>query len=289
MPRKRKIIKRPAQPRQRRSLSAVAIQDLRLLAEQIGKIIPATSYRKGAFCFATIAKKVRLQKHWPAAGSKKEAIFGFLRAVYCRHPKIFYRLFRENIAQGIERRHSAGDPVLEAEILQLDANLRRLDVNLSREFAHLNLPKERPRIVPPPFTYQKMIDDLGLHPYLLPECAELFKDGHINESARKALEKYEAYVQRKSGLSAIGNNLMATAFSETNPAIKVADTSTVRGKSLQEGFKFLSMGAMGFWRNYCTHGDEKQMPYLDALAIIAAVSHLLGTIEGFQDGASAPG
>lgn len=76
---------------------------------------------------------------------------------------------------------------------------------------------------------------------------------------------------------------MATAFSETKPLLEVADTATPRGKGLQEGFKFLSMGAMGFWRNYCAHGDEQQMPYLDALAIIAAVSHLLGKVEAFRD------
>jgi len=127
MPKRKKTTSKTkrSRPQARRHLSAVTIQNLRLLAEQIGKIIPATSFRKGAFCFATIAKRAGLQKQWPAGGSKKEVIFGFLRAVYRNHPKIFYRLFRENIAQGIERRHSAGDPVLEGEILELDATLRR--------------------------------------------------------------------------------------------------------------------------------------------------------------------
>jgi len=39
------------------------------------------------------------------------------------------------------------------------------------------LPKERPRIVPPPASFQKMVDELGLHPVLQPECPKLFKDG----------------------------------------------------------------------------------------------------------------
>jgi uncharacterized protein (TIGR02391 family) len=231
-----------------RQLSAAAIQNLRTLAEQVGNIIPATSYRKGAFCFQNIAKKLGRQKDWPTHGPKKELIFGFLKAVYRNHPKMFYKLFRENIAQGIERRHRAGDPVLQAEILQLDATLKKLNVNLSKEFKELHLPAERPSIVPPPFGFQKMLDELGLHPYLQPDCPKLFKDGHINESVRKALEKYETYVQQKSALTRIGTDLMANAFNETAPLVRVADAATDRGKGLQMGFKFISMGAMSFWR-----------------------------------------
>lgn len=263
----------------KKQLSAVAIQNLRTLAEQIGNIIPATSFHKGAFCFQTIAKKQGLQKEWPALGSKKERIFSFLRAVYRGHPKTCYKIFRENIAQGIERRHKAGDPVMLAEVSQLDVTLKKLNVNLSKEFKDLHLPSERPSIVPPPFAFQKMLDELGLHPYLQPDCPELFKDGHINESVRKALEKYEAYLQQKSALTRIGTDLMANAFNETAPLVKVADTATERGKGLQMGFKFVSMGAMSFWRNLCAHGDENQMPHQDAIAILATASHLLHYVD----------
>ena len=164
-------------------------------------------------------------------------------------------------------------------MLGLDQTLRALDVNLSKELKALNLPKERPRIVPPPASFQKMVDELGLHPVLQPECPKLFKDGHVNECARKPLEKYETYVQRKTGSSAIGKNLMANAFSETLPGVKIEDIATKRGKGLQEGFKFLSMGAMSFWRNMFSHGDEEQIPHQDAIAILATVSHLLHYIE----------
>jgi uncharacterized protein (TIGR02391 family) len=263
----------------KKQLSAATIQNLRGLAEQIGRVIPGTSPRPKGFCFQTIAKKAGLFKYWPRQGAKKELIFGFLKEVYRRHPKTFYRIFRENIAQGIERRHKAGDPVLQAEILQLDETLKKLNVNLSKEFKDLHLPAERPSIVPPPFGFQKMLDELGLHPYLQPDCPKLFKDGHINESVRKALEKYETYVQQKSALTRIGTDLMANAFNETAPLVKVADAATDRGKGLQMGFKFLSMGAMSFWRNLCSHGDEDQMPHQDAIAILATVSHLLHYVD----------
>jgi len=273
--------KRPSKRTTKRSISAASIQNLRTLAGQIGEVIPATSFRKHGFCFQTIAIRLGMKKEWPG-GTKKEAIFGFLKSVYKEHPRTFYRIFRENIAQGIERRHKMGNPVLEPEILSLDKTLRALDVNLTKEFRDLNLPKERPRIVPPPTNFQKMVDELGLHPVLQPDCGKLFKDGHINESVRKALEKYEVYVQQKSGQHKIGADLMATAFSETNPLIKIADHSSRRGKGLQDGFKFLSMGAMEFWRNFCSHGDEEQLAHHHAIAMLATVSHLLHMIEEFK-------
>src|SRR3989442_7659736 len=102
-------------------------------------------------------------------------------------------------------------------MLGLDQTLRALDVNLSKELKALNLSKERPRIVPPPASFQKMVDELGLHPVLQPECPKMFTDGHLNECARRALEKYETYVQSKTGRSAIGKNMMANALSATLP------------------------------------------------------------------------
>jgi uncharacterized protein (TIGR02391 family) len=264
----------------KRSISAVSIQNLRTLSGQIGEIIPATSFRKGGFCFQTIAIKLHLKNSW-LSGTKKEAIFGFLKTIYKDHPRTFYRIFRENIAQGIERRHKMGSPVLEPEILSLGMTLQALDVNLTKEFRALHLPKERPRIVPPPSSFQRMVDELGLHPTLQPACVNLFKEGHINESVRKALEKYEVHVQQKSGQDKIGTYLMATAFSETAPLIKIADHTSTRGKGLQEGFKFLSMGAMEFWRNFCSHGDEDQMAHHHAIAMLATVSHLLHIIDEF--------
>src|SRR6266849_3869115 len=136
----RRTTKRTTSRPAKKQLSAATIQNLRTLAEQIGNIIPATSFRKGAFCFQNIAKKVGHQRDWPTHGPKKEVIFGFLKVLYRSHPKTFYKVFRENIAQGIERRHRAGDPVLQGEMLQLDATLKKLNVSLSREFKELHLP-----------------------------------------------------------------------------------------------------------------------------------------------------
>src|SRR6266403_292172 len=116
---KKKIARKSTRPK-KKQLSAVTIQQLRTLAEQIGRVIPGTSPRPKGFCFQTIAKKAGLIKYFPRLGARKELIFGFLKEVYRRHPKTFYGIFRENIAQGIERRQKAGDPVL-SDILTEDA------------------------------------------------------------------------------------------------------------------------------------------------------------------------
>ena len=39
------------------------------------------------------------------------------------------------------------------------------------------------------------------------------------------------------------------------------------------------MGAMEFWRNLYSHGDEEQMPHQDAIAVLAAVSHFLNYVD----------
>lgn len=277
---KRKVAKKPA--RRAKALSARTIQDLRKLSEQIGEIIPATAFPGNGFCLKNIATANQLGKFWPKAKNattkKKEVIYSFLKEVYSRHPRVFKKIFRENIARGIERRSYNGKLVLEAEIMALSDTLYSLGIDLKSEIAALNLPKDRPSIVPPPPEFRTVIARLGLHPFLLPDCEKLFKDGHINESVRKALEKFEVYVQKKSSLQSQGTDLMATAFNEQNPYIRVADT-TKRGIALQCGFKFLAMGTMGFWRNLLSHGDEKQMPHQDALAVLGTVSHMMNVVD----------
>jgi len=278
---KKVVRKRSPKPRAK-NLSAAKIQSLRTLAVLAGEIIPATSFGGTGFSFKKIAGDYQMSKYWPSSKkgpNKKESIYNFLSEVYRRHPIKFKKVFRENIARGIERRQSNGKPVLEDEILKLSMTLKELGVDLEADFMELKLPKDRPSIVPPPQEFKTMIDKIGLHAYLLPECVDLFKNGHINEACRKGLEKFETYVQKKSAQHAIGTDLMATVFNEKSPYIKIADLSNKRGKALQDGFKLLTMGTMGFWRNLLSHGDEKQLPHQDAIAIIGIVSHLMNVID----------
>ena len=129
--------------------------------------------------------------------------------------------------------------------------LKSLSINFTKEIDELNLPVERPRIVPPPVEYQKILEKASLHPLLLPECLGLYKDGYINESVRKSLEKLEKYVQDVTGQrDLIGKDLMVQTFNEANqPKIKVTPLISKSDIAQQEGFRYLNMGLMLYWRN----------------------------------------
>ncbi len=273
---KKQIIK----TKKAKQLSAPILQKLRKLSEQLGAIIPATSMNKNGFCFRKLARDYKLAKHWKDKGVKKESIFSFIKVVYKEHPIIFKKFIRENLPKAIERRYGNGDPFLRQEADDFSMTLKDLDIDLEAEIGGLDLPTDRPSIVPPKKEIQRALDLLSLHPILLPDCAKLFNDGHLNESVRKALEKYEVYVQQISGLTFIGNNLMNNAFNDKDPKIRINhDPDEKRRNGIQEGFKNISMGAMGYWRNYCSHKDEGQIPPQDALSILGIISHLIHQIS----------
>lgn len=263
------------------SLTAYRIQLLRQAAEQLGAIIPGTSPNKNGFCFRYLAsKQTLLKRYWKSEATKKESIYEFLRQAYQYHPSVLKKLIREALSRGIERRLQRGEPILLVEIQALAKTLNALNIDLSKEIKQLNLPVNRPSIVPPRIELQKALELIELHPILMPDCLKLFKNGHINEAARKALEKYEAVVRSKTGLQAIGADVMAKAFDESNPKINISiDKDERRRRALQGGFKLLSMGAMEFWRNYLSHDDEKQIPAQSSMTIIAVVSHFFFLLE----------
>jgi uncharacterized protein (TIGR02391 family) len=263
------------------ALSAKGIQDLRNIAVLLNQIIPATSFPAKAFCFRKIATDNHLKQYWPKQKdiSAPEAIYVFLKGIYKNHKKTLYRILRESIPVGIEKRLRAGKPVLAEELEKITQILLHLNINLTKEFKALNLPVEMPNIVPPVPYLKEIPVKLGVHPFLLPDCLNLYNNGHANESVRKALEKYEVYVQKKSSSEKQGNDLMSDAFNQDTPKIEIFDIQDKRGKGLQDGFKLLSMGMMGFWRNYLSHGDEKQLPPKHALTIILLVSHMLHVVD----------
>ncbi len=259
-------------------ITAKKSQDIRSLAELIGEIIPATSL--GNFCFRAIAtQRPNTKKFWGNGKNKKELISTFLTNVYRYHPNLIHKVIRENLPKGIERRHKMGNPILQQEIEKLDVALLALDINLSKELRGLNLPTEKPKIVPPPPEFQNLMKKISLNANLEDSVKQLYLDGHINESVRKSLEIYEKKVQDLSRLDLIGKDLMIQAFNENNPIILVANISTKRGKSFQEGFRYISAGIMQYWRNKFSHGNEDQISYIDGFQLIMTVNQLISEID----------
>lgn len=259
-------------------ITAKKRQDIRYLAELIGEIIPATSL--GNFCFRKIAtQRLGTKKFWVDGKNKKEQISIFLTNIYRYHPNLIHKIIRENFPKGIERRHKMGNPILQPEIEKLDQALLSLGINLSKEIHDLNLPTEKPQIVPPPPEFQNLLRKMSLNANLEESVKQLYLDGHINESVRKSLEIYEKKVQDLSGLELIGKDLMIQAFNENSPIISVADITTRRGKSFQEGFRYISAGIMQYWRNKFSHGNEDQISYIDGFQLIMTVNQLISEID----------
>ena len=104
--------------------------------------------------------------------------------------------------------------------------------------------------------------------------------GHLNEAVRKALERFEKFVQ-----DAIGNHktsgraLMAEAFNPDKPLIPLNAMKSASDRSEQEGFMLLTMGAMAGVRNLYSHGDRPQMSPVDAAERLAFVSMLFRRVE----------
>ncbi|MDD5437643.1 MAG: TIGR02391 family protein [Patescibacteria group bacterium] len=264
----------------RKRFTAANLQTLRDLAECLGRLIPLEGYRS-SFSLTVLARQRGLLSFIPKkAPNKKECFYAFVRNLHYQRPRTLKSLVRDILPRAIERRFDHGDPVLAPEATRLATVLFSLGVDMRSEITDLKLPTERPTIVPPPPEAKKALESLGLHPSLLPQCREMFLDGHINESVRKALEKFEAIVQGVAGLpDKIGKDLMGMAFSDTAPRVQLGNLVTTKEKDEQEGYKFLAMGMMCWWRNELSHRDIPQLPHHEALGRLLAVSNMLHRLD----------
>lgn len=246
----------------------------------MGRLIPLSGYRS-SFSLCAVAKQDKLTKYLPKkSANKKEAFTEFIQNVISFKPRTLKKIIREILPKAIEKRHREGNPILEREALELSSRLFELNIDLRKEIADLELPKERPKIVPPPVEIQKILEAFILHPTMMPNCKEMFIQGHINESVRKALEKFEKIVQDLSLLkNRQGSDLMAAAFSETDPKIKLNKLETIQNRDEQIGFKLLTMGIMHWWRNNLSHGDEPQLSHHEALGRLIVISNLFHRLD----------
>ncbi|MCF7859739.1 MAG: TIGR02391 family protein [Candidatus Cloacimonetes bacterium] len=259
--------------------TAADIQNIRTLSEAIAKIIPYSGFR-GNFNLKRIAKDNGLNKFLPKDESnKKESIVEFIKKLHKDRPRTLKKIIREILPKAIERRHKQGNPILAPEAQNLSNQLLKIGIDLKKEIKELNLPRSRPSITPPPYEMQQIIKKFSLHPLLVPDCLELFLDGHINESIRKALEKFEVHIQKKSGNTVIGKDLMAQTFCLKKQVVKLNALCTKSEKNEQEGFMYIAMGIMQWWRNTLSHGDTKQISHHEAIGRLFLISNLLHRLE----------
>jgi len=272
----RKKLKAKAEPAMR--ITASRRKTIEQLAERLAAIAPSTSPGSG-FCVQRVAEGMGLQDCWRKQKNKKADIAYLLENTLRQYPQKPKKLVLSIIEGGVNWMARKGEKVSTEHLNSMTELMGALDFNISKELKNIKIP-EPSRVREPAQDLAAIFDRLNLHESLKDDVAEMFRDGHLNEAVRKALERFEKRIQDAiNDHKAFGRDLMAKVFNENNPLIPLNEMKTANDRSEQEGFKFLTMGAMSGMRNLYSHGDVEQMSAMDALERLAFVSLLFKRIE----------
>lgn len=253
-------------------------KDIAKLASALGDIAPATTPGKG-FCVRQVAEQQDLKDCWKAGRNKRETIQALLENTFRRYPRKPKKLVLAIVEGGIQRQARQGVTVTAEQLAAVMEPMKSLGFNIDREVKQLPIP-EPSKVMSPSQELVSLFDRLDLHPALKDDVAEMLRDGHCNEAVRKALERFEKLVQDTLGdTHTHGRDLMAKVFNEKAPVVPLNDMKTQNDQNEQEGFKFLTMGAMSGMRNLYSHGDVPQMTPMDAVERLAFVSMLFKRID----------
>ena len=139
-----------------------------------------------------------------------------------------------------------------------------------------------------------LFDSLDLHYEVVRHGRSLFIESSDDPSrrtdaAKNILAAYEEFIKNISGIDDHGASLMGNAFrfiyKDTTiirkPVIQVSQLRTENGRNLQEGLRFLSMGAMEAMRNRVMHSASKNNPLSirETLQIFSTISFLWEKID----------
>lgn len=119
----------------------------------------------------------------------------------------------------------------------------------------------------------------GLHPLVLKASGNLFADGHYSSAILEAFKALEVRVRAMSGLDTSGQDLMARAFDENNPIIRLAIESGQSGQDEQRGLKFVYMGVMVGIRNPKAHEVVNQQDPQRSVEYLAMASILMRRLD----------
>lgn len=120
-----------------------------------------------------------------------------------------------------------------------------------------------------------------VHPDVLVFCkSELLQENYFHavfEATKSVADK----IRQRTGLTDDGNTLVVSAFSVSNPILKINDLSNETKKSEQKGFSNLLIGFFGMFRNTTAHAPKIhwKINELDALDIMTMASMLHRRID----------
>jgi uncharacterized protein (TIGR02391 family) len=143
-------------------------------------------------------------------------------------------------------------------------------------------PQFRNAPVAPPFGTDARL--ALLHPAIR-EAASRYLDTHLEVAIFEAFKAVDLRVRELSGIDAFGTELMGKAFGTENPPLKLADLTTETGKGIQEGFRFIFMGAVRGIRNRDAHELFRPLDDEDAIEQLSLASMLMRRLDGLAAGA----
>lgn len=150
--------------------------------------------------------------------------------------------------------------------------LESIELSKTRNYSSLSTPQE---------ITSYLFDKMQLHPEIITASKSLFETGHYAEAIFEAFKAIENFVREKTGLHVYGKQLMSRAFNEDDPLIQVTEAGRI-DKDVQEGFKFLFMGATVGIRNPKAHHRIIQRDPFITLEYLGFASFLLKRIAGWQ-------
>lgn len=254
-------------------------REIERLAKGLAEIAPATSPQKDSFCVRHIAAKHGLASLWTDGRNKQTMISEFLVKLFRKHKRKPKSVVLDIVTGGVQWMARRGRQVTKEQLNAIIEPMEALGLSIGCEVFSANIP-DPSRVCEPRQDIVTLINRLDLHKALCDDCVEMFRDGHFNECVRKALERFEKRVQDiLCDHKTFGRELMAKAFNENNALIALNEMKTANDRSEQEGFKFLTMGAMSGMRNLYSHGDVPQMSAMDALERLVFVSMLFKRVD----------
>jgi len=233
------------------------------------------------YTFADAAQEIGEEDFW-IGGSKLPAIQHLLEKVFMNAREKFPPLIKLVIKEGIKYRDKKGNPITSQEIKDINKILGNLDIRIEElqdnDFLlslglALSPKKEKSK-------YEKLFDQLKLHPKVIESSRSLFINGHYAEAIFEAYKALNIYVKTKSCKRDLdGQALMSTVFSEQRPILKINKLSNQSEIDEQAGFKFIYMGAMRGIRNPKAHERIIQTDPIRSLKYLSLASLLIEIAE----------
>jgi len=158
-------------------------------------------------------------------------------------------------------------------------------MNINKTFANLkeinNLIKTSGLSRPEPdLPLRELSKKIILSPEITKTCLKLYKDDHNALAVETAFKLINNYVKSKSGLTSMdGMSLMQTAFSVSNPKIRLTKLKTKSEKDEQLGYMNIFAGCMVGIRNPRAHEHNYQDSERTTFELLILADHLMQKLQ----------